>query len=493
MNEPKKQIRCAIYTRKSSEEGLGQELNSLDAQRESGEACIESRKGEGWVCLPDRYDDGGFSGGTMERPGLKRLLEDIELGKVDVVVIYKLDRLTRSIRDFGRIMETFEAQGVAVAAVSQPINTGDSMGRLMVHVLMSFAQFERELASERTRDKIAATRKKGIWTGGRPVLGYDFIDSKLVVNPVESRQVRQIFGWYIECQSLRKLLARLEDEGITNKKWTTAAGDETGGNAFSLNTLSNLLSNCLYIGRVPYKDTSYDGQHDAIVDPAVYQRVQEILQENRSCGSSMKQNRYGGLLKGVLTCGGCGCPMVHTSTSKVAPGGTDTRIVYRYYTCRSPVLIGKRKCKAGTIPADEIESFVVERVRDELSKLDVAGLVFERLRSEGEARVRDFEALLAAATAELKDAEAKHEIVVASEFAERVSMISRDLSEARDALPTRESIESGLAEFDGLWRNLNPTERSMLISQVVRTVRFDADAGEVAIEWCEEEDEEVAA
>jgi len=492
MKTAAKQVRCAIYTRKSSDEGLGQEFNSLDAQRESGEAFISSHRGEGWVCLPKRYDDGGYSGGSMQRPGLIRLLEDIEDGQIDVVVVYKIDRLTRSIRDFGRIMETFESRGVAIAAVTQSINSSDSMGRLMVNVLMSFAQFERELASERTRDKIAASRKKGIWTGGRPVLGYDFGGSKLVVNESEAKLVRQIFGWYVEYQSMRALLARLESEGIINKMWTTAEGVETGGNPFSLNTISKLLSNCLYVGRVPYKGVTFDGQHEAIVDPKVFQRVQEILQENRSCGASLRQNTFGGLIKGLLTCGGCGCAMVHSTTSKSVSEGAG-KVVYRYYTCRSPALIGKQKCKAGTVPAEQIESFVVDRVREELARRDVAGLVFERLRSEAELRVRDLEAMLAVALDGLADAERERDAIAADEFGQRVRNIRNELEEAREALPTRSVIEDGIAEFEGLWRNLSPTERATLIAQVVRSVRFDAKEGEVEIEWRDEESDEVAA
>src|SRR5690606_18515311 len=262
----------------------------------------------------------------------------IEAWRVDAVIIYKLDRLTRSIRDFGKIMELFDAHGVAVAAVSQSINTGDSMGRLMVHVLMSFAQFERELASERTRDKIAATRKKGIWTGGRPVLGYDFAGSRLVVNEAEAKTVRWIFEQYIERQSLRGLVALLAEKGIKAKLWTTKGGREIGGGKLSLGAVATMLSNQIYIGKPPHKDGVYEGQHDAIVDDELYRRVQEVLAENKVCGSSMKQNKYGGLLKGLLVCGGCGSAMTHTSTTKRRKGGKGT--LYRYYACKTPVLTG---------------------------------------------------------------------------------------------------------------------------------------------------------
>ncbi len=493
MKESKKQVRCAVYTRKSSDEGLGQEFNSLDAQRESGEAFIASRKGEGWVCLPERYDDGGFSGGNMDRPGLTSLLEAVKHGEVDVVVVYKLDRLTRSIRDFAAIVETLESQGVAIASVTQPINSGDLMGRLMVHILLSFAQFERELASERTRDKIAASRKRGIWTGGRPVLGYDFAGSKLVVNEPEAEQVRRIFATYIEHQSMRAVLAKLQTEGVTNKRWTTTAGEEIGGNPFSLCTLSGLLSNVLYIGRVPHKGTSYEGQHDAIIDPKAFQRVQEILQENRSCGASMKQNRFGGLLKGLLKCSGCGCPMVHTSTTKSAPGGGGGKVVYRYYTCRSPVLIGKSKCKAGTIPAEQIESFVIERVREELDRHDIAGLVYERLRNDAEAKLGDLEALHALERIDQSKAYSRRDSIRADELEENMVLIDREIAATQLALPTRSEIEAQIAEFKGMWRSLTPTERASMIAHVVKAVRFDAKDGQIAIEWHDTDREEEAA
>lgn len=487
MSTNAKRVRCAIYTRKSSEDGLSQEFNSLDAQRESGESYIASHKGEGWVCLPERYDDGGYSGGNMDRPGLKRLLEDIERGEIDVVVIYKLDRLTRSIRDFAQIMEAFESQGVAIAAVTQPINSGDSMGRLMVHVLMSFAQFERELASERTRDKIAASRKKGLWTGGRPVLGYDFADSKLVVNEAVATQVRRIYGWYIELQSIRALLAKLEAEGVTNKRWTTMAGEVTGGGPFSLSTLSGLLSNVLYIGRVPHRDTSYEGLHEAIVDQKVFQRVQEILQENRACGASLRQNKYGGLLKGLLTCAGCGCAMVHTSTTKGSGDGSPTKSVYRYYTCRSPVLIGKRLCKSGTVPAEQIEAFVVDRIQGELAKRDVAGLVFDRLRLDAERKLYELEDEYGLVYTKLCKPQVRRDSIEADELIGELHEIDREIAKARQSMPTRTSIEARIGEFEGLWRSLTPTERATLIAQVVKAVRFDANDGQITIEWHDDE------
>lgn len=485
-------VRCAIYSRKSSDEGLGQQFNSLEAQRAGGEAFIESRKGQGWVCLPERYDDGGFSGGNMDRPGLVRLLADIEAGRVDCVIVYKIDRLTRSIRDFGRILEAFDRGGVTIAAVTQAIDTGDSMGRLMVHVLMSFAQFERELASERTRDKIAASRKKGIWTGGRPVLGYDYAGSRLVVNEPEAETVRAIFDRYLDCQSLRGLAALLDRDGVRAKRWTTRAGREVGGGTFTLTAVSTLLSNRLYLGQVTHGESVYEGQHTAIVDEAVFRRVQELLAENRVCGASLKQNKYGGLLKRILICGACGAAMTHSSTTKRGKGG-GTGVLYRYYSCRAPALAGRGTCGARSVPAEEIERFVVEKVRGRFASPEIVGEVFERVRSMSEARIRDARMLLESAQSACAKAEGAGDEAGARRHARRAGEVAADLARLEREAPTRAAVEEGLREFGGVWRSLSPRERAELLRRVVRCVRFDAGSGELTIERHEGQTDEEAA
>ncbi|MGQ9635995.1 MAG: recombinase family protein, partial [Bryobacteraceae bacterium] len=270
---PEKQtIRCAIYTRKSTDEGLEQEFNSLDAQRESAEAYIASQKSEGWVALPDRYDDGGYTGGNMERPAVKRLLADIQGGRVDCVMVYKVDRLSRSLLDFARMMETFEKHRVSFVSVTQQFNTTTSMGRLMLNVLLSFAQFEREIISERTRDKIAAARRKGKWSGGMPILGYDVAPGggKLLVNEDEAARVRGIFELYLEHQSLIETIEALDERGWTTKRWTTKNGQERGGKPFNKNSLFHLLTNLLYLGKITLKKEVFEGEHPAIVDAEVF-------------------------------------------------------------------------------------------------------------------------------------------------------------------------------------------------------------------------------
>ena len=259
----KAQIRCAIYTRKSSEEGLEQDFNSLDAQRESCEAFIRSQKHEGWACLSELYDDGGISGATMERPALKRLLADIEADRIDAVVVYKVDRLTRSLNDFAKIVEVFDRQGVSFVSVTQQFNTTTSMGRLTLNMLLSFAQFEREVTGERIRDKIAASKKKGMWMGGLPPLGYDVKDRKLVVNEREAETVRHIYRRYAVLGSVLALKEELDGDGVVSKARVDKYGRSTGGRPLARGALYLMLQNRIYRGEIVHKDNSYPGEHDA--------------------------------------------------------------------------------------------------------------------------------------------------------------------------------------------------------------------------------------
>ena len=275
--------RCALYTRKSSDEGLDQAFNSLDAQREAGEAYAKSQVSEGWRVVSTRYDDGGYSGGSMERPALQRLLNDIERGRIDVVVVYKIDRLTRSLADFARIVERFDAKGVSFVSVTQSFNTTSSMGRLTLNVLLSFAQFEREVTGERIRDKIAASKAKGMWMGGLPPLGYDIPDPDsrtLRVNDVEAANVRQIFARYLELGSVHSLQRDLHCAGIVSKRHTTLAGRTVGGTTFSRGALFHLLRNRIYLGQIVHKDLVHPGAHPAIVEDAMFAAVQHHLAAN---------------------------------------------------------------------------------------------------------------------------------------------------------------------------------------------------------------------
>jgi site-specific DNA recombinase len=287
--------RCAIYTRKSSEEGLDQHFNSLDAQREACEAYVLSQAGEGWTALPARYDDGGYSGGTMERPALRQLLEDIGRGLVDIVVVYKIDRLTRSLPDFARIVERFDARDVSFVSVTQAFNTTSSMGRLTLNVLLSFAQFEREVTGERIRDKIAASKAKGMWMGGLPPLGYDLPASNtrvLQVNEAEAETVRHIFKRYIQLRSAYRLLEELERDGIRSKARVTRKGDWIGNQPFTRGALYHLLRNRIYVGEIVHKDQCYPGQHTAIVDRKLFDAVQASLAGDRKVRQRKAQTEY---------------------------------------------------------------------------------------------------------------------------------------------------------------------------------------------------------
>jgi DNA invertase Pin-like site-specific DNA recombinase len=293
-------VRCAIYTRKSSEEGLEQEFNSLQAQREACEAFITSQRHEGWVCLPKAYADGGFSGATMERPALQRLLADITAGRVDIVVVYKIDRLTRSLTDFAKIVEIFDARGASFVSVTQQFNTTTSMGRLTLNILLSFAQFEREVIGERIRDKIAASKKKGMWMGGVPPLGYRVQDRKLVIAEGEAEIVRAIFRRYAELGSVRLVKDELEARGIKSKSWTSASGRLIGGKPFSRGALYLMLQNRLYRGEIVHKGQSHPGEHPPIIEPPLWDAVQGQLGSNTAERNSATRTRQPSLLAGML-------------------------------------------------------------------------------------------------------------------------------------------------------------------------------------------------
>ena len=292
--------RCAIYTRKSSEEGLEQNFNSLHAQRQACEAYVKNQAGEGWRLIKTAYNDGGFSGATMDRPALKALLDRVKEKRIDVVVVYKVDRLTRSLADFAKIVEIFDAEGVSFVAVTQQFNTTTSMGRLTLNVLLSFAQFEREVTGERIRDKIAASKQKGMWMGGSVPLGYDLTDHRLVVNAAEAETVRLIFQLYLELKTLRRVRDELDRKSIVSKRWESKGGVRHGGFRFRRGALYHLLANPIYVGEIRHKKAIYPGQHEPIVERATWQRVQEMLNEKAAHPRGGAINRTTGLLVGRL-------------------------------------------------------------------------------------------------------------------------------------------------------------------------------------------------
>jgi len=349
-------LRCAIYTRKSSEEGLEQGFNSLHAQREACEAYVLSQAGEGWEGLKAHYDDGGFSGGSLDRPGLAQLLADIDAGQIDVVVVYKVDRLTRSLADFAKIVERFDARSVSFVSVTQAFNTTSSMGRLTLNVLLSFAQFEREVTGERIRDKIAASKAKGLWMGGNIPLGYDPKDRTLVVNPVEAEQVRHIFRRYLELGSVHALRDELEVQGILSKVRVSGKGNVHGGKPFGRGALFHLLANRLYLGEIVHKDQTYPGLHGPIIDVETFEAVQRQLKlGDRRRGRIQTGDRPAMPLQGRIF-DDRGNPMSPVSQRKGSRA-------YRYYV--SSALLSGERARAGSLPrfpAPALEELIAERL-----------------------------------------------------------------------------------------------------------------------------------
>ena len=362
-NIVRRKIRCAIYTRKSNEDGLEQEFNSIDAQRLSGENFIASQVGKGWVLIDDHYDDAGFSGGTMERPALKRLLRDIGENKIDCVVIYKIDRLSRSLFDFQKIIETFDKHNVSFAAVTQNFTTDDSVGRLMLNVMLSFAQYERELTGERIRDKIDASKKKGIWMGGSPSIGYDIEDRKLIINEAEAKIVKVLFQNFIETESVTETARELNNSGFTTKTWISKVGKLQKGKKFNKKNVRRSLENPIYIGKIKHKNKVYDGQHKAIIDDEIWQKVQDILNKNQDNKPSIPATRITvvPLLKGIMNCGVCGGKMIPTYTNKQGKR-------YRYYLCSSKAVGNNDACSVGRISATEAENLVINQILNLLKK-----------------------------------------------------------------------------------------------------------------------------
>ena len=356
-SESGKVIRCAIYTRKSTEHGLDQEFNSLDAQREACEAYIKSQASQGWKLLPQHYDDPAYSGGNLDRPALKRLLREIEAGRIDVIVVYKIDRLTRSLADFAKLVEKFDERSISFVAVTQQFNTTTSMGRLTLNVLLSFAQFERELASERVRDKVAASRKKGKWTGGTVPLGYDAKDKKLVINKVEAETVSTIFRLYLELKSFGKLVAELDRRKIVTKRRDTKVAKYNGGIPFTYGPLAYFLKNRIYVGEMHHGGKWFKGEHQAILDRQTFEQVQDLLKSNKIT-RRIKHSESGALLRGKLF-DDKGNAMSPSFTSK-------NGVRYRFYV--STALRG-RKHKAGSVTrvsAPEIEGLIEDTLRPKL-------------------------------------------------------------------------------------------------------------------------------
>lgn len=418
-------LRCAIYTRKSTEEGLEQEFNSLDAQREAAESYIASQRHEGWLLVPDRYDDGGYSGGNLERPALERLMQEIEAGKIDVVVVYKVDRLSRSLMDFAKLVQKFEERGVSFISVTQQFNTTTSMGRLTLNILLSFAQFEREIAAERIRDKVAAAKKKGKFTGGLPVLGYD-VDrdrKRLVVNAEEAKTVRWIFARFLEIGSATRIMEELNGGGITTKGWINKHGKPYGGHLWNKMHLYRLLNNRVYVGDVHHKGTHYPGEHEPIIDGTTYDRVQSILAIHHRARGNRTRSETPAMLRGVIRCACCDSAMGPTYTRKNGR-------MYRYYHCIKATKNGRATCPVRTVAAGEVEQAVMAQLRAVFQSPEIIGRT------------------------------------VRAALAERADTLPGD---ARIVLTEPEAV-AALAKIDAVWDHLFPPEQERIVRLLVERI-----------------------
>ena len=369
-----RKLRCAVYTRKSSEEGLEQEFNSLHAQREACESYVTSQRSEGWALIRDAYDDGGFSGGTLERPALRRLLTDIEEGLVDVVVVYKIDRLSRSLMDFSKLVEVFDRSGVTFVSVTQSFNTTTSMGRLTLNILLSFAQFEREVTAERIRDKIRASRQKGMFMGGNVPLGYEVKDRKLVVQKDEAASVRSIFERFARIGSATVLARELRQEGVRTKR----------GRLVDKGYLYKLLNNQTYLGLAVHKGTAYEGEHASIIPQDLWDKVHSILAENVRTRSANTRAQTPALLKGLLF-GPTGAAMSPTHTRK-------GNRLYRYYVSQDVLKRGPDACPVGRVPAEEIEAAVIDQLRGIFRQPEIIVGTWRAARAEQDDDITENEA-----------------------------------------------------------------------------------------------------
>jgi DNA invertase Pin-like site-specific DNA recombinase len=356
-NESVRALRCAIYTRKSTEEGLEQAFNTLQAQREAAEAYIQSQRQAGWVAVTEHYDDGGFSGASLERPAMQRLLSAIDAGVIDCVVVYKVDRPSRSLLDFSRLMERFDRGGVSFVSVTQEFNTTTSLGRLTLNILLSFAQFEREIISERTRDKLSAARRKGKWIGGWPVLGYD-VDVKggrLVVNAQEAAQVREMYRIAAQAEMLEAAVRAIQTRGFQTKAWTSRAGKRHVARPFNRMTLRLLLSNVLYTGAVNHKGTLHPGEHERMVEQDLWEQVNTKLALRSVHQRGRAHRTQEAPLRGLLCCAACGSAMTPTYTTKQGRR-------YRYYSCPAASAREANACSQGCVAATDLEASILQNL-----------------------------------------------------------------------------------------------------------------------------------
>lgn len=490
------QVRVACYCRVSVAERGATQFSSIEAQREALASYIASQRGLGWRPIDERYEDEGISGGTTERPAFQRLLAHAREGRIDVVAVYKFDRLSRRQIDFLRTIDELDELGVKFVSITQNLDTSTSMGRCILNVMSAFAQLEREVTAERTRDKMGAARRKGMWTGGRPVLGYDVVGKKLVVNEREANDVRRIFDLYLDLGGVVAVVEELRLLGVTNKRWTTRGGAEQGGAPFDKNSLACLLKNPLYVGEVRAGDAVVLGEHAAIVEREVWDAVQARMAVQAPNVGARPSKRSPALLSGIARCR-CGAAMTPVHTTK----GTKR---YPYYACARQVKQGNAACAGTRVAAGHLEQFVVEQVRaiGRDSAIVDAAVAADRATRDGE------RAKLAAGLAELRAARGRHVAArerllaavgeedapagllarvreldaLVAEAEARVAMAERDLA-ALDVPSDAEGLRAALAEFGAVWGSLDRDEQARVLALVLDEVVVDGTTGEAELRF----------
>lgn len=499
----KKPVLCAVYTRKSTDENMNSDFTSLDSQREYCEAFIKSRGGEGWQPCPERYDDAAYSGGNMDRPAIQRLMADARQKKFQVVVAYKYDRLTRNTKDFINILETFGKYGVAFVSVTQNIDTSSSMGRLMQSILIDFAQFEREIISERTRDKMSAMAKKGKRIGGGPVLGYDidYDNKRMTVNEEEAIAVKRMFQTYLREKSLSAAAKALNNAGIRLKRWMTRKGNTKGGGSFYKGNLSVLLQNPFYTGKIHYRGVLYPGEHKAIIDDDLFQSVQLMLQRHGEKNKSPIQDKHDFLLKGLVSCAVCGSSMTPSF------GYSRLKKPYCYYKCTSVNRLDKSACVVGSVPAKALEQFVVERLERICADSGMAEDIIEKADSLANYDLplkRDEKSRVSAELGKI-EAEGRNWTVILGQegpdspqrafLMERIGELGRrrnelkakliqtdiDIAQLEAKQCDAQIVRSSLRNFLEFFRKMSPRDQKDYIKLLIKEVIYDGTRGELTI------------
>jgi site-specific DNA recombinase len=487
------QIPAVVYARKSTDAKLEQEVNSISVQCAAARSYIESQKHLGWHCLDEEFNDNNISGATLERPALRRLKQLIRKGQVKVVVVNRLDRLSRSLSQFLELMAFFEEHGVALVSVTQNINTSDAMGRLMLQIIMSFAEFERELIRDRVTERMHAARKQGRFIGGRPILGYNIKPEgrELEVDELEAVRVREIFLLYLELRSIKATVLELNKRGWLNKKWVTKSGKVSGGSPFSTATLHKLLTNPIYIGKVSLKGEIFDGLHEEIVDLDLFEKVSGVLAGNDLTKGNRNRNSHDALLKGLLKCKACNASFVHTGSKK-------KHKYYRYYTCSNKRLNGAHACPSPSLPAGDIENLVADQLMSIGTDPKLQKMVYAQLIEAMEAKRRTAKQTRQTATKELD--RITRELASSREFNASDSLLvllEQKRQEAEDALqraeshtgytiPSKDEIIAVISDMQGLWPTFTAAQKCAFVKTLVREVEYDADAGSLTLHFNDE-------